>query len=189
MGLAVSAAGSYVDVFRMPTDMEIDFQKMQLDQYAVVQQEAQRGLLANLVGIGALGGAGGAMTAYGSSWRVWETVSWVIAEYGWVVILLCLALALPAGFARWGEGAIFSTVAVGVFFLTYQVIYYSSSGKMYMITYKPALASLIFALIVASVVTFAVYKRTAEKDKDNEQMRGDSAKAHAPASRSIYTAV
>lgn len=173
MGLVLSGLDNYKDVYKMPLDMEINFQKQQLDQAELIKGEAQRSMLANLIGLGGLGGGGGAgaLNQYGASWQFWDSVSFGVAHFGWIMVLLGLVLALVAGFAKLGKGAMFGGTFVGMFFFVYLVAYYSTSGRMFMVTYKPALVSLMLALVVALVVTFGLYA-PAEKKSEGQQGQG-----------------
>ena len=159
----MSSFKSFTDVFRMPFTAETRFEKAQLDQYAVIQQEAQRTLLANLMGIGALGQTQGSMNAYGSSWQFWDSIAYGVANFGWIMVLIGLVLALASGFARLGNGAMWAGVFTGMFFFTYLVAYYSTTGKMWMVTYKPALVSFLIALTAATAITFGLYAPAAKR--------------------------
>lgn len=110
---------------------------------------------------GAMGGGngvfGGAFSnGFGNQAALWITIANYCHSMAIFFVPVFISLGILAYLANWNPGIVFISFLGFFFFAIYYLQYVFTSGQLYISTYRPFVTSLVTALILSLITTFAV---------------------------------
>lgn len=162
MGNLISGVGTYFDVWVWNTPQQIDFEFSQMKMMNEAQAAGRQELLAQLANTGTLASAGGGgglagAAPWGYAPAFWIGVSNFFALAALIMVPGAIAMAIVVHLTRFGSVYAWLAYFLLFFFLAEIILYYSSVGHRLISTDRNHIYSLLFGLILSTILTFVTY--------------------------------